>query len=311
MPDDTTAPVTAETDCPSCDTCGSMPCNGGCRTGEWAGEERHVCADEDACRAVFNREPGAFVSAEGLRERLIARLLESWSVAEDGTSARMARITAGRNVDVVLAELAGDPGDLPARMAARLERACTHFADDPECAEMTAAALMDERWEHAAHIAARLAQAETRAEHAEAGAQISAERLAKVQRERDAKLRTKALGRSLVELEGFAQRETARADAAEGQVERLRAELTRYAAFRDEVLGNLSDVMRARHEERAERDALKAAIEEVRQQLAKIAHLAEFSPEAKVAEVLPLVKRLIAILESARSPGDAEEATDE
>ena len=62
--------MTAEADCPSCDTCGSIPCNGGCRNGEWAGEERHVCVDEDACRAVVNRQPAAPVTAEDLPARL-------------------------------------------------------------------------------------------------------------------------------------------------------------------------------------------------------------------------------------------------
>jgi hypothetical protein len=215
------------------------------------------------------------VTAEGLRERIAEAAtrwalmypIASWRLAEDDKAELLANIWGDQIANAVIAELAGDPGDLPARMTARLVRACTHFADDPECAEMTAAAIMDERWEHAAHIAARLAQAETRAEHAEAGAQISAERLAKAQTERDAKLRTKALGRSLVELEGFAQRETARADAAEGQVERLRAELADVHHDLKLVVGETYttagsaafEVMRRLATAGAERDALKAA----------------------------------------------------
>lgn len=49
------------------------------------------------------------------------------------------------------------------------------------------------------------------------------EELERLRAERDAKLRTKALGRSLTEMEGFAQRETARADKAEAAIERVRA----------------------------------------------------------------------------------------
>ena len=41
-------------ECASCDICGAFPCRGGCWIGEFLGEERHRCEDEDACQAAFN-----------------------------------------------------------------------------------------------------------------------------------------------------------------------------------------------------------------------------------------------------------------
>lgn len=77
-----------------------------------------------------------------------------------------------------------------------------------------------------------------------------------------------------------------------------------FAALVDAVLSVRDDEMErlraelAEANERAERmTVLSAAVEHVRQHLAKIAHLAKFSPEAKVGELLPLLNRLLAALD--------------
>lgn len=118
----------------------------------------------------------------GLRERLIARL--------DGEPL----FGAAETVDALLAELAGVPGDLPARMAAAMRR----FFDDRPFRPLTAgffedlaAAAVSVVQEHAASQAAEVERLRARAE--------------------DLLWKTASEGQ--------------RADEAEAQVERLRAEL--------------------------------------------------------------------------------------
>jgi rubrerythrin len=126
--------------------------------------------------------------------------------------------------DVVLAALAGDPGDLPARMAEAILQA--RFGDEmPSVSQLIdaardAAAAMSVRWEHAAHLAARVGDAERRAEHAESEHQVTQDRLV--------------------------------------ESERIRVKLKQTIdAFPDaHQAANLADA-------RAQRDALKAAIEDV------------------------------------------------
>jgi hypothetical protein len=171
-------------------------------------------------------DSGATITAEGLRERLTALCRGTLHMSDEGIAG---------HVENLLSELAGDPGDLLARMAAELDR--HHIdgglsiglldADRCTCGEIVrnwqehlAAAAMSVRWEHEAQLAAKL-------DHAE--------------------------GELSSRIEQH-QRAVTRAIAAEG------------------------------------------VIEPVRQHLAKIAHLAEFSPETKVSELLPLVKRLLAAL---------------
>jgi hypothetical protein len=91
------------------------------------------------------------------------------------------------------------------------------------------------------------------------------ERADRAEAQRDAKLNRKAIGRSLVEMRDFAQRETRRAEQAEAEVKRLQGEWDRLNEMR--------------HDERdrafvaeAERDALKEAIERVRNLHSSMTH---------------------------------------
>jgi hypothetical protein len=178
-----------------------------------------------------------------LRERLIARL-ESEPL-----------FGAGETVDVVLDELAGDPGDLPARMTAEMRRhSSTVLPGECICGarvdgwdEHLATAALSVRWEHAASQAAEV------------------ERL-------------RALTATCTCYDGNPENyEGAHADCpvhgavrayndAQAEVERLRAELAeakrQFSTFRNEVLGDLSDVVKERGEAQAERDALKAKVTE-------------------------------------------------
>lgn len=87
----------------------------------------------------------------------------------------------------VLAVLAADPGNLPARMAWEIRNTeCEHFGrDGGACSPCRAAAALSVRWEHAAHLAARVGDAERRAEHAENEHQVTQERLAEAERRLD------------------------------------------------------------------------------------------------------------------------------
>jgi hypothetical protein len=116
-----------------------------CRWPEHNGHS-HACV----CGVTWEpRELGcttAPVTAEDLRTRLIAKVRTVY----DESCATFA-------VDTVLAELAGDPGDLPPRMADAIDFAtCKHIARDDEsaCGECRAAAAMSVRWVHAAHLEA-------------------------------------------------------------------------------------------------------------------------------------------------------------
>lgn len=102
--------------------------------------------------------------------------------------------------NAVLAELLKDPGNLPARMAEAMR---AHFLSEKSdswsdglsdgltycvCGETVASwnlhraqAALSVRWEHAAHLAARVGDAERRAEHAESEHQVTQERLAEAQ----------------------------------------------------------------------------------------------------------------------------------
>jgi hypothetical protein len=106
-----------------------------------------------------------------------------------GTAERNAVIW--RAVEAHRAALAGDPGDLPARMAEALthehyRRARLRIEASPE--EHSAAfaeVAVSVRWEHAAHLAARLAVAEHTAEREVAEHQVTRERLDQARRERN------------------------------------------------------------------------------------------------------------------------------
>jgi hypothetical protein len=149
------------------------------------------------------RDTTAPVTAEGLRERIAETLRKAFDyqiVAEwiccepvnpDHEMCARAGVTRrqvaallsddpefepSEILDALVAALAGDPGDLPARMAAELTR---HYVIDREastcgCGETVTdwvdhivAAAVSVRWEDHAATLARLAHAEARAEHAE------------------------------------------------------------------------------------------------------------------------------------------------
>lgn len=199
------------------------------------------------------------VTAEGLRERL----------------ARAVR-AAGREVDVnalnaIIAELAGDPGDLPARMAeAMREHRLDERSDDEPglticvCGEQVvdfkthwARVALSVRWEHAASQAAEVERLQSALDGA-----------------------GQHIGDALRRLE-----------ESEAEVERLRAELAEWntakrhhafshcaqnighvtmAAFGEKIAEKVQEraerdaVMAGLEQTTAERDALKAAIERVR-----------------------------------------------
>ena len=69
-----------------------------------------------------------------LRDRLINRLVASWSIADDPVSQATARAAATRDVDTVLTEI-GPALDLMREAAAAL--ADLGACDDPACAEPT------------------------------------------------------------------------------------------------------------------------------------------------------------------------------
>lgn len=147
-----------------------------------------------------------------------------------------------------------DPGNLPKRMA---EAIVSHeWTDFPrsahnqhnyyaECAvcqrdvpRITEVA-MSVRDELVAHLSARAAEAEAKVEHAEAGAQLSSERLAKVQQE-------------LAETEGNVEAWTntasgwqARAEQAEAAIERVRRlqKLTIVASCRVQAIEQAHDTL--------------------------------------------------------------------
>jgi chromosome segregation ATPase len=115
------------------------------------------------------------VTAEGLRERIEA----AWNDSED-SCARCQH--CDKQLNAVLAALAGDPGDLPARMAEALKDApvtCLTSEDIKLLAEVA----LSVRWEAFIAQAAENAQLRARVEHAEAGAQVSADRLAEARTE--------------------------------------------------------------------------------------------------------------------------------
>jgi hypothetical protein len=97
-----------------------------------------------------------------------------------------------RIAEVALAVLAEDPGSLPARMAEALWEALQRWDTSLSDAQprerkqdYLARHAMSVRDGLVAHLAARAAKAEARVEHAEAGAQLSSEQLAKVRQELD------------------------------------------------------------------------------------------------------------------------------
>lgn len=122
------------------------------------------------------------VTAEGLRER-VAEALAPWCRVHEITEAPCERCELRLNA--VMAALAGDPGDLPARMAEAIGEALNQWSrPDAEGTrgvrrwDFIAAAALSVRLEHAAHLAARVGDAERRAEHAESEHQVTQDRLA-------------------------------------------------------------------------------------------------------------------------------------
>jgi hypothetical protein len=121
-----------------------------------------------------------------------------------GTAERNAVIW--RAVTAYRAALAGDPGDLPALMAAvmaqhhdvdvRTDWACVCGVPFEDWNAHLAEVAMSVRWEDHAATIAQLAQALARADHAEKAAVVHRERTVRYRRERDA---LKARMRQLIE----------------------------------------------------------------------------------------------------------------
>jgi hypothetical protein len=133
-------------------------------------------------------------ATENLRER-IAWLRDRW-YQRPGLSEQADALDAALDE---FAKDAGDPGDLPARMAEAIANTvCDHVEVGAACSECRAAAALSVRWEDHAATVAENAQLRARTEHTEA--ELS----------------------SRIEQH---QRAVNRATAAEAEVERLRAEL--------------------------------------------------------------------------------------
>jgi hypothetical protein len=165
-----------------------------------------------------------------------------------------------------------DPGDLPKRMATGLREAIDYelttggesglrelvvSLDDPGSSALVAA-VMGVRDGLVAHLAARAAKAETRVEHAEAGAQLSSERLAKVRQELD-RLWSPApdsAGRHAVHCEWGATSGAYCSCVGLVEIARLRAERDRLRALVEGQQKTIRDEIAARGQVEAERDAL-------------------------------------------------------
>lgn len=159
-------------------------------------------------------EADAPAAAEGLGER-IAEIVTRWALMYPfanygiwGTAAGASRdqltviaedIAAGWGRDIadrVLAELAADPGDLPARMLAAIKAVRIRPELDPIVTSMIQAGVgfhlkddearqmvdvvMAVRWELTAQLTAENAHLRARAEHAESEHQVTQDRLAEV-----------------------------------------------------------------------------------------------------------------------------------
>jgi hypothetical protein len=201
------------------------------------------------------------VTAEGLRERIEAALRSTW----DGQPTHMddaIRI----ETDAVLAALAGDPGDLPARMAEALTR--EHYrragerieASPEEHSAAMAGVAMSVRWEDHAATLARLVAAEARAEHAEG--ELSSRRYHNTRWELEraradkAEFALKRVRRAVIDSYGedYAGEDTA------SEVERLFRHLGEHDANVQRILQAKNEAIEKAY---AERDALKAQLAEI------------------------------------------------
>lgn len=292
MPDSTTAPVTAE----------GVPSELIEILDRTAGKEHSRTGSVVAClaeiltayRRMLMPVP---VTAEGLRERLEQAELASEVVrAPDGNVSVITHSnrTAADRATTVLAQLI-DPGDLPDRMAAEMERhnvdesqppPATLDADYCTCGELIknwrqhiAAAVMSVRWEGHAATVAQLAQALARAEHAEKEHQVTRERLAEARRERK-----REIDRGIA-VDAELERQRKRAERAEAERGELKA--AKHAAFDEAMLKWL----------RAE-----GVIQEVRALVDKMRH-GENPFGGSAADSADILDRALAVPES---PGDAE-----
>jgi hypothetical protein len=116
------------------------------------------------------------VTAEGLRERIAGALRAAYNA--HGTTDRLPQMVSfGTLADAALAALAGDPGDLPARMAEAIVAADAEWTTsrEVEWKDHLATAAMSVRWEHAASQAAEVER--LRAELTEAREELGQLRL--------------------------------------------------------------------------------------------------------------------------------------
>lgn len=166
----------------------------------------------DTGQPIVFAEPDAPLPAEGLRERVAETLLDPlkccivapFPLTPIHGTCKDCWTKALAAADAVLAALAGDPGDLPARMAGAIGEALNQWGrPDAEGTrgvrrwDFIAAAALSVRLEHAAHLAARVGDAERRAEHAEGEHQVTQDRLAEAR----AKLDRVILGRTQAQLD--------------------------------------------------------------------------------------------------------------
>ena len=235
---------------------------------------------------------------EQLHERFKKTILDQAATWEETFDAGPGEVVSVSDAASVIARLlAGDPGDLPARMRDAAKRA---FAGRPPMADGAYAldsgrnpwtalndaldAAMSVRWEDHAATVARLAQAESRAEHAEG--QLSALRdhrarweLEKARADKaEAELKRLHSWDGLLSLldehwpEDIFPTEPDSEDRDSGPrivsllrwVERLRAELAEARRELEATHVRAKTAVKRRNDVKAERDALKAAIERVR-----------------------------------------------
>ena len=221
MPDDAPAPVTAED-----------------------GQQVSDAGDRSVVTAEGGPALKDSLTTEGLRERLAEAAtrwalmypIASWRLAEDDKAELLAKIWGDQIANAVIAELAGDPGDLPKRLAEALKR----FFDDPplddgpeEFLQAAGRAVMAVRWEDHAATLAKL-------EHALAELASLRDHRARWQTEHERAERAKAeigtLTNRVHALEANGAELLHRTERAEAANERVRAQGTFWAVCAAETV---------------------------------------------------------------------------
>lgn len=285
----------------------------------WCHDCSMWCYPHDPC---FRCKPSAALpddTTEDLRERLTSLCRGTLYMSAEGIDTHV------ENLIAVLAALAGDPGDLPARMAEALRQGMDYdlvhggaegiaelFAslDNPLSSAMVTAAL-SVRWEAAIQAHAEADELRRKLAYAEAELQGRVERAWQAQRERDEARREaerlRAVKRNLSERistgqEGWNElhRELTKAEADR---DALKARLEEAEADQDEALSVATFASEKAQQVRHERDALKAAIARVRAAVAIHPHAEDTSDVQRGYRICS--ERALAALDAPQSPGDA------